>query len=60
LERQNDEWTSAPDLPERKRKLAQYARNTLRKDRRLNIRIFERELLELQKCVNGTLVEADR
>jgi len=26
-----------------------YARNTLRKDKRLNIRISERDLLELQK-----------
>ncbi len=34
---------------ERKQELAEYARNTLRKDKRLNIRISERDLLELQR-----------
>ena len=43
------EWTSAENLSERKKALAEYARNTLKKDKRLNIRISERDLLELQK-----------
>ena len=32
-----------------KEKLMQYARNTLKKDKRLNIRISERDLAELQR-----------
>jgi predicted DNA binding CopG/RHH family protein len=43
------EWTSAENLSERKRVLAEYARNTLKKDKRLNIRISERDLVELQR-----------
>jgi predicted DNA binding CopG/RHH family protein len=43
------EWSPVADLSERKKELMEYARNTLRKDRRLNIRISERDLLELQK-----------
>jgi predicted DNA binding CopG/RHH family protein len=37
------------DLSKRKKELMQYARNTLRKDKRLNIRISERDLIELQR-----------
>jgi predicted DNA binding CopG/RHH family protein len=43
------EWTPIEDLPERKKKLMEYARSTLRKDQRLNIRISERDLVELQR-----------
>jgi len=43
------EWVPVGDLSKRKKELMGYARNTLRKDRRLNIRISERDLLELQK-----------
>jgi len=43
------EWTSAENLSERKKALAEYARNTLKKDKRLNIRISERDLVELQR-----------
>lgn len=43
------EWVPVPDLSKRKRELIGYARNTLKKDKRLNIRISERDLLELQK-----------
>ena len=50
------EWLPAPNLTERKKELVAYARNTLRKDKRLNIRISERDLLELQrKAVNEGL-----
>ena len=35
--------------PCEKKELAEYARNTLRKDKRLNIRISERDLIELQR-----------
>jgi predicted DNA binding CopG/RHH family protein len=43
------EWVPVADLPKRRRELAEYARNTLRKDKRLNIRISERDLIELQR-----------
>jgi predicted DNA binding CopG/RHH family protein len=50
------EWIPVADLSKRKKELAAYARNTLRKDKRLNIRISERDLLELQrKAVNEGL-----
>ena len=43
------EWIPVADLPKRRKELAEYACNTLRKDRRLNIRISERDLTELQR-----------
>lgn len=46
---ENDEWVPIKNLPKRKKELMAYARNTLRKDKRLNIRISERDLLELQR-----------
>jgi predicted DNA binding CopG/RHH family protein len=46
---ENEEWTPVADLSNRKELLIEAAKNTVRKDRRLNIRISERDLLELQK-----------
>jgi len=46
---EKDEWVPVANLSERKKALAEYARNTLKKDRRLNIRISERDLTELQR-----------
>lgn len=46
---EKDEWVPVTNLNKRKKELMAYARNTLRKDKRLNIRISERDLLELQK-----------
>lgn len=43
------EWIPVTNLAKRKKELVAYARNTLRKDRRLNIRISERDLIELQR-----------
>jgi len=43
------EWVPTADLSRRKKELVQYARNTLRKDKRLNIRISEKDLIELQR-----------
>jgi predicted DNA binding CopG/RHH family protein len=43
------EWVSVSDISRRKKELIQYARNTMKKDKRLNIRISERDLLELQR-----------
>ena len=37
------EWVPVKNLAKRKKELAEYARNTLRKDKRLNIRISERD-----------------
>lgn len=46
---ENGEWIPVADLSKRKKELAEYAFNTLRKDKRLNIRISERDLMELQR-----------
>jgi predicted DNA binding CopG/RHH family protein len=35
------EWVPVSDLSKRRKELAEYARHTLRKDKRLNIRIEE-------------------
>jgi predicted DNA binding CopG/RHH family protein len=43
------EWVPVADFSGRKKELIEYARNTMKKDRRLNIRISERDLLELQR-----------
>ncbi len=43
------EWVPVADLSKRRKELAEYAGNSLKKDKRLNIRISERELTELQR-----------
>ncbi len=43
------EWVPVANLPKRKKELVEYARNTLKKDKRLNIRISGRDLIELQR-----------
>lgn len=43
------EWKSSSNLEKRKTLLKEYARNTIRKDKRVNIRISERDLLELKR-----------
>lgn len=43
------EWIPVANLSKRKKELSEYARNTIKKDKRLNIRISERDLLELQR-----------
>lgn len=53
---EKDEWIPVANLSKRKKELVAYARNSMRKDKRLNIRISERDLLELQrKAVNEGL-----
>jgi len=44
-----DEWKSAKKLREQTEKYRAYAHATLRKDKRVNIRISEKDLLALQK-----------
>lgn len=46
---ENEEWKSAKNLSEQKEQYRAYARATLRKDKRVNIRISEKDLLALQK-----------
>ena len=43
------EWTPEKDFSKKKAELMSYARNTLKKDKRLNIKISERDLVELQR-----------
>ncbi len=44
-----EEWKSAKKLKEQKEQYRTYARATFRKDTRVNIRISEKDLLDLQK-----------
>ncbi|MBI5206370.1 MAG: antitoxin, partial [Candidatus Firestonebacteria bacterium] len=41
------EWVPVKNFAKRKEELITYAKNTLKKDKRLNIRISERDLSEL-------------
>ena len=43
------EWKSISNLEKRKTELKKVAQNTIRKDKRINIRISERDLIELKK-----------
>jgi len=43
------EWKRIKNLAEEKKRYKQYVANTLKKDKRVNIRISERDLKELQK-----------
>ncbi len=42
------EWRSVPNLKQEMKRAREYARNTLRKDKRVNIRISERDLVKLK------------
>lgn len=44
-----DEWKTAKKVKEQKEQYRAYARATLRKDKRVNIRISEKDLQALQK-----------
>lgn len=46
---ENEEWKSVKKLKEQKEQYRTYARATLRKDKRVNIRISEKDLLDLQR-----------
>ncbi len=46
---EKNEWKSVPDSSKRKEELKEYAKATIRKDKRVNIRISERDLRELQR-----------
>jgi predicted DNA binding CopG/RHH family protein len=44
-----DEWKSAKKIKEQKELYRSYARATFKKDKRVNIRISEKDLFDLQK-----------
>jgi predicted DNA binding CopG/RHH family protein len=46
---EQEEWQSAKNVKEQKELYRVYARATFRKDQRINIRISEKDLLDLQK-----------
>jgi len=46
---ENEEWQSVKNVREQAAQYQAYARATFRKDRRVNIRIPERDLLALQR-----------
>lgn len=46
---ENEEWKSVKKLKEQKEQYRVYARATFRKDKRVNIRISEKDLRDLQK-----------
>ena len=46
---ENEEWKSVKKIKEQKEHYRAYARATFRKDKRINIRISEKDLLDLQK-----------
>jgi len=43
-----DEWISTGDLPDQKRRYQRYARNTFLKNKRINIRLSERDLINIK------------
>jgi predicted DNA binding CopG/RHH family protein len=45
---ENEEWSSIPGLEEQKKRMADVAKNTYLKNRRINIRISEKILLDLK------------
>jgi predicted DNA binding CopG/RHH family protein len=46
---ENEEWQSVKNVKEQAAQYQAYARATFRKDKRVNIRISEKDLLDLQK-----------
>jgi predicted DNA binding CopG/RHH family protein len=45
----NEEWISTKDLGSDRRNLKAYAKSALRKDKRVNIRMSENDLVQLQR-----------
>ena len=43
------EWKTIPDFKKEARRYQEYAKATFRKDRRVNIRISEKDLVNIQK-----------
>jgi predicted DNA binding CopG/RHH family protein len=45
---ENDEWQSVKDLNQQKKTAVEAARNTLKKDRRINLRLSQKDYHEIQ------------
>jgi predicted DNA binding CopG/RHH family protein len=46
---ERDEWESVPDLKSESNRYREYAAATFRKDKRINIRISQKDLVSIQK-----------
>lgn len=46
------EWESTPDFKQRKKELEASADQTLKKNKRVNIRMSERDMMEIKKIAN--------
>ncbi len=46
---EQEEWVSIPDFKKEAKRYQEYARATFRKDKRVNIRISEKDLTKIQK-----------
>ena len=46
---EQEEWVSIPDFGKESKRYKEYARATFRKDKRVNIRISEKDLTKIQK-----------
>ena len=46
---ENGEWRTIPDVEKESARYQKYARSTFRKDKRINIRISEKDLIKLQR-----------
>ncbi len=46
---ERDEWQSVPDLKSESNRYRGYAKETFRKDKRVNIRISQKDLMAIQK-----------
>lgn len=46
---ENEEWQSVKNISDQKESYQAYARNTFRKDKRINIRISKKDMIALQK-----------
>lgn len=46
---ENDEWIEVPDMKNEIKKHAGYAKSTIRKDKRVNIRMSQRDLESIQR-----------
>ncbi len=45
---ENDEWESVENLAEKKKEYAQYAKSTFLKNKRINIRISEKDFVDIK------------
>jgi len=45
---ENDEWQSVKDLKQQKKAAVETARNTLKKDKRINLRLSQKDYHEIQ------------